>query len=53
MTMYISATFKELTRKRVFLVTLILTFIFLILFAFGVRELTGMTGQNQVSPPND
>ncbi|BCG60003.1 ABC transporter permease subunit [Paenibacillus sp. URB8-2] len=50
MTMYISATFKELTRKRVFLVTLILTFIFLILFAFGVRELTGMTGQNQVSP---
>ena len=46
MTMYISATFKELTRKRVFLVTLILTFLFLALFAFGVRELSGMAGQN-------
>lgn len=46
MTMYISATFKELTRKRVFLVTLILTFVFLVLFAFGVRELSGMAGQN-------
>lgn len=46
MTMYISATFKELTRKRVFLVTLILTFIFLVLFAFGVRELSGMAGPN-------
>lgn len=46
MTMYISATFKELTRKRVFLVTLILTFVFLVLFAFGVRELSGMAGQS-------
>lgn len=46
MTMYISATFKELTRKRVFLVTLILTFVFLVLFAFGVRELSGMAEQN-------
>ncbi|WP_029192585.1 ABC transporter permease subunit [Paenibacillus harenae] len=50
MTLYISATFKELTRKRVFLVTIILTFVFLILFAFGVRELAGMGGQNMVSP---
>ncbi|PYI50546.1 ABC transporter permease subunit [Paenibacillus flagellatus] len=50
MTMYISAVFKELTRKRVFLVTIILTFVFLILFAFGVRELAGMEGQNQDSP---
>lgn len=49
MTMYISATFKELTRKRVFLVTLILTFCFLVLFAFGIRELTGITMQNQES----
>jgi ABC-type transport system involved in multi-copper enzyme maturation permease subunit len=48
--MYISAIFKELTRKRVFLVTLILTFVFLVLFALGVRELTGVVGQNQVSP---
>lgn len=46
MTMYISATFKELTRKRVFLVTLILTFVFLVLFALGIRELSGMDGQN-------
>ncbi|MFC3797956.1 ABC transporter permease subunit [Cohnella sp. GCM10012308] len=43
MTMYISATFKELTRKRVFLVTLILTALFLLLFGFGLREVTGMT----------
>ncbi|RAV23288.1 ABC transporter permease [Paenibacillus contaminans] len=50
MTMYIAATFKELTRKRVFLVTLIVTFVFLILFVFGIRELAGMEGQNQVSP---
>ncbi|MEF3302142.1 ABC transporter permease [Paenibacillus sp. GYB003] len=50
MTMYISATFKELTRKRVFLVTLILTLVFLVLFAFGVRELAGVVGQNQASP---
>lgn len=50
MTMYISATFKELTRKRVFLVTLILTFVFLILFTLGIRELTGLTGENPVSP---
>lgn len=50
MTMYISATFKELTRKRVFLVTLIVTFVFLLLFAFGVRELSGMVEQNRVSP---
>lgn len=50
MTMYISATFKELTRKRVFLVTIILTFVFLVLFAFGVRELTGTLEQNRVSP---
>lgn len=50
MTMYISATFRELTRKRVFLVTLILTIIFLVLFAFGVRELAGTDGQNQDSP---
>ncbi|AJY76673.1 ABC transporter permease subunit [Paenibacillus beijingensis] len=50
MTLYISATFKELTRKRVFLVTLILTFVFLVLFAFGVRELAGMAWQNRVSP---
>lgn len=44
MTAYIAATFKELTRKRVFLVTLILTFLFLILFALGVRELAGSIG---------
>lgn len=50
MTMYIGATFKELTRKRVFLVTLILTAIFLVLFAVGVREMAAMDGQNQVSP---
>ncbi|QYR19256.1 ABC transporter permease subunit [Paenibacillus sp. sptzw28] len=50
MTLYISATFKELTRKRVFLVTIILTFVFLVLFAFGVRELAGMGGQESVSP---
>ncbi|MDI4646316.1 ABC transporter permease subunit [Cohnella hashimotonis] len=43
MTMYISATFKELTRKRVFLVTLILTVLFLLLFGFGLREVAGMT----------
>jgi ABC-type transport system involved in multi-copper enzyme maturation permease subunit len=50
MTVYIFATFKELIRKRVFLVTLILTFAFLILFALGVRELAGIDGQNQGSP---
>ncbi|MFC3773164.1 ABC transporter permease [Paenibacillus sp. GCM10012303] len=50
MTMYIAATFKELTRKRVFLVTIILTFVFLVLFAFGVRELAGTLEQNRVSP---
>ncbi|WP_248928379.1 ABC transporter permease subunit [Paenibacillus hamazuiensis] len=50
MTLYISATFKELTRKRVFLVTLILTFVFLVLFALGVRELAGIFGQNPASP---
>ncbi len=50
MTMYISATLKELTRKRVFLVTLIVTSVFLILFAFGIRELAGTTLQNAVSP---
>ncbi|MBD2869131.1 ABC transporter permease subunit [Paenibacillus arenilitoris] len=50
MTMYISATFKELTRKRVFLVTIVLTFVFLVLFAFGVREIAGMSEQNPVSP---
>ncbi|WP_239004751.1 ABC transporter permease subunit [Paenibacillus tepidiphilus] len=48
--MYISATFKELTRKRVFLVTLILTVLFMILFALGVRELAGVTGLSQASP---
>jgi len=48
MTMYISATFKELTRKRVFLVTIVLTFVFLVLYAFGVRELSG-TINSQVS----
>lgn len=46
MSTYISATFKELTRKRVFLVTLILTFVFLVLFALGVRELAGTAGPN-------
>ncbi|RUS48937.1 ABC transporter permease [Cohnella sp. AR92] len=50
MTMYISVTFKELTRKRVFLVTLILTLFFLVLFAFGVRELAHTVEQNQTSP---
>jgi ABC-type transport system involved in multi-copper enzyme maturation permease subunit len=49
MTMFISATFKELTRKRVFLVTLILTVIFLALFAFGVYELSGMAEQNSIA----
>lgn len=44
MTAYIWTTFKELTRKRVFLVTLILTGLFLILFAIGARELAGSTG---------
>lgn len=48
MTMYISATFKEMTRKRVFLVTLLLTFVFLVVFAVGVRELAGLDGQNRV-----
>lgn len=50
MTFYISATFKELTRKRVFLVTLIMTAVFLLLLAFGVRGITGMTEQNGMSP---
>lgn len=50
MTMYISATFKELTRKRVFLVTIILTFVFLALFAVGVRELAGSVGEGEGSP---
>ncbi|WP_309119408.1 ABC transporter permease subunit [Paenibacillus sp.] len=50
MTMYISATFKELTRKRVFLVTIVLTFVFLVLFAFGARELADVAGQSQSSP---
>ncbi|WP_438448135.1 ABC transporter permease subunit [Gorillibacterium sp. sgz5001074] len=50
MTMYISATFKELTRKRVFLVTLILTLVFLILFALGIRELNGTVAQERISP---
>lgn len=50
MTVYVWATFKELTRKRVFLVTLILTAIFLVLFAVGVREMSAMDGQNQLSP---
>lgn len=50
MTAYIPAIFKELTRKRVFLVTLILTALFLILFAFGVRELVGAGGLGQNSP---
>lgn len=50
MTMYISATFKELTRKRVFLVTLILTFVFLVLYAVGVRELAGNIAQDRISP---
>lgn len=49
MTAYIPAIFKELTRKRVFLVTLILTALFLILFAFGVRELVGAGGLGQSS----
>jgi ABC-type transport system involved in multi-copper enzyme maturation permease subunit len=49
MTMYISATFKELTRKRVFLVTLILTFVFLLLFFFGVRELAGSVEHGESS----
>ena len=49
MTMYITATLKELTRKRVFLVTLILTLIFIVLFAFGVRELTGPSGLTPIS----
>ncbi|SDC94122.1 ABC-type transport system involved in multi-copper enzyme maturation, permease component [Paenibacillus sp. UNCCL117] len=50
MTMYISATFKELTRKRVFLVTIILTFVFLLLFAVGVHELAGITEGYEDSP---
>jgi ABC-type transport system involved in multi-copper enzyme maturation permease subunit len=50
MTMYISATFRELTRKRVFLVTLILTLLFLLLFGFGVRELAGTISQERSSP---
>ncbi len=50
MTMYIAATLKELTRKRVFLVTLIVTSVFLILFAFGIRELADTSLQNAVSP---
>ncbi len=49
MTAYIPAIFKELTRKRVFLVTLILTALFLILFALGVRELVGAGGLGQNS----
>ncbi|WP_429309077.1 ABC transporter permease [Paenibacillus mucilaginosus] len=48
--MYITAIFKELTRKRVFLVTLILTFFFLVLFALGSHELAGMVNENRVSP---
>ncbi|MFC0215387.1 ABC transporter permease subunit [Paenibacillus chartarius] len=52
MTLYISATFKELTRKRVFLVTLILTLVFLLLFAFGAWGIANMTGENQGSPAN-
>lgn len=50
MTMYIAATFKELIRKRVFLVTLILTLLFLVLFALGIRVLTDMEGMNSTSP---
>lgn len=50
MTAYIPAIFKELTRKRVFLVTLILTALFLILFAFGVRELAASGGAGLNSP---
>ncbi len=50
MTMYISITFKERTRKRVFLVTLILTFVFLILFAVGIHEVAGTAERNRVSP---
>ncbi len=50
MTAYIPAIFKELTRKRVFLVTLILTTLFLILFAFGVRELAASGGPGLNSP---
>lgn len=50
MTMYIMATFKELTRKRVFLVTILLTFVFLFFFGFGVRGMDSMSGQNRVSP---
>jgi ABC-type transport system involved in multi-copper enzyme maturation permease subunit len=50
MTLYISATFKELTRKRVFLVTIILTFVFMVLFAVGVRELASASGQDGASP---
>jgi ABC-type transport system involved in multi-copper enzyme maturation permease subunit len=50
MTVYITATLKELTRKRVFLVTLILTFIFMVLYAFGIRELTGPSGLTPISP---
>lgn len=50
MTMYISATFKELTRKRVFLVTLVLTFLFLVLFTFGAREIADAVQRNRTSP---
>ncbi|CAI6023991.1 ABC transporter permease subunit [Cohnella sp. JJ-181] len=49
MTMYISATFKELTRKRVFLVTLILTIVFLIMFGVGLKALTGIAEQEQAA----
>ncbi len=50
MTVYITATFKELTRKRVFLVTLMISALFLLLFAFGVRGMASIAEQNQVSP---
>jgi len=50
MTMYIAVTFKELTRKRVFLVTLIVTFVFLALFAIGVHEMAGIAGLDTTSP---
>lgn len=45
MTLFISATFKELTRKRVFLVTLLLTGVFLLLFGIGLKEVTGIAAQ--------
>ncbi|WP_127579162.1 ABC transporter permease [Paenibacillus koleovorans] len=50
MSMYIAATFKELTRKRVFLVTLIVTLAFLILFAFGVHAMALMSERSGSSP---